>query len=126
MFEIRGNRVFLGDRMLGWMTHTSDGKRIYVSPRNRQGITPNSSGHRMEQVLAGCYGMNRELLDFLKLNQFVEIHLKIGTNDETKMAPLTVWEKLGIERQFKGFENQMFLHENYMISRKVTLAEGTR
>jgi len=100
-YEIKGNRVFMDGRMLGWFTRI-DGRRVYVSPRQEL-------PHKM-RIYRG-WGVSKELLEWLKEEGFEEVQLRVG---KARVLSTTVQHYLdkGIPDQYQTFEVQLFLAES--------------
>ena len=113
-FDVKGNQVWLGDRRIGWITTTMEGKKVFVSPRQRR-------KHYFRKFRG--YGLSVEVLKFLKRNQFDEVHLRIGKR-LTLISKLTYWDIYGIDYHKKPeFEPQKILPEKFMESKMLTLSE---
>lgn len=119
-FTIRGKQIFLGDRLIGWLTRTGDGRKIFCSPRNRTGITKQGTGHYFEMFKG--FAIAESVLAFLERNQFDEVHLKIG-RAETLIASLKTWREQGIPYQHTLFEKQLVLPERLMQKERLTLTQ---
>lgn len=120
-FIMHGNQLILDGRKIGWITRLANGKKIFVSPRNRMGKDHKGRGHYFN-VFSG-FGLAVSVFEFLKRNQFDEIHLKIG-QAETLITSLDVWEKHGIPYQRKPlFEAQLILPEKHMTKVRKSLSE---
>jgi len=113
-FELKGNQVWIGDRRVGWITTTMEGKKVFVSPRKRK-------QHYFRKFKG--FGLSVELLEFLKRNQFDEVHLRIGKR-VTLISPLAYWDIYGVDYHKKPeFEAQKILPEKHMKSKQLTLSE---
>lgn len=117
-FTIRGSQLRLGDRRIGWITKTMNGKKAYVSPRNR--IGKKGHGHYFENFKG--FGIAVSVLEFLKRNMFDEVHLRIGKR-ETLISQLSDWENHGIPYRRKPFEEQIILPERFMDKKFLPLSE---
>lgn len=123
-FELRRNQVYLDGRHIGWTARMADGRRVYVSPRNRMGITKDGRGHRMEMYEG--YGLAKSVLQWLRANGFSEIHLKISEGTRL-ISTLDDWDKFGIDYWKRSeFEPQVILQERFMTKRVLSLAQLSR
>jgi hypothetical protein len=86
VFEVKGNRVFLNGKEIGYMTTTMNGKKAYISPRNRP-------KHFFRNF--GGFGIAKNVLELLKTNGFQEVHLRIGMR-ETLISSIELWDAHGI------------------------------
>lgn len=112
-FELKRNQVWIGDRRVGWITTTMEGKKVFVSPRKRR-------QHYFRKFRG--YGLSVEILEFLKRNQFDEVHLRIGKR-LTLISKLAYWDIYGIDYHKKEFEPQKILPEKYMERKQLSLSE---
>lgn len=112
-FTLKRNQVWLGDRRVGWITTTMDGKKVFVSPRNRQ--------KHFFRDLSG-WGLSKEVLEFLRRNLFDEVHLRIGKR-ETLISELALWDIYGIDYQREPYEPQKILPEKHMTKKMLSLSE---
>ncbi|MBA7491661.1 hypothetical protein ES702_02209 [subsurface metagenome] len=113
-FTLKRNQIWLDDRMLGWITTTMDGKKVFVSPRNRQ--------HHYFRKHGG-FGLSEDVLEFLRRNLFDEVHLRIGKR-ETLISKLSYWNIYGIKYHKKPeFEPQIILPEKHMKKKMLSLSE---
>ena len=122
-FIIKNSHVWLDGRHIGWITKTANGKKVYVSPRNRLGITKQGVGHYFEMFKG--FGLAKSVLEFLKRNGFDEVHLAIGKR-EMLISSLDMWETHGRPYRKPPFEEQVILPESFMTKQWLTLAEVTR
>lgn len=99
-----------------------NGKKVYVSPRNRMGITKDGSGHFF--CMFQGYGLAVSVFEFLKRNGFDEIHLRIG-KAETLISSLDDWEQWAIPYRREPYEEQLILPEKHMRKEMLSLAELT-
>ena len=112
-FELKGNQVWIGDRRVGWITTTMDGKKVFVSARKK------SHYFRMFEG----YAIARSVLEFLQRNQFDEIQLRFGKR-EMLVSSLHVWFKQGQPYHKKTeFEPQLVLNKKYMKRKVLMLSE---
>lgn len=102
------NQLRLGERTVGWIFKTADGKRILRTTRNRK-------KHFMRIFKA--WGMSKAVLHFLKESNFDGIQIHIGKT-EFLNSNLQDWFTHGIESKFRGFETQLFLAEKHMKPEK--------
>lgn len=121
-FVLHGNQLHLDGRRIGWITRTMNGKRVYVSPRNRMGITKTGKGHFME--IFQSYGIANSVLKFLERNQIDEVHLRIGKS-ETLISKVSDWREKGFLYHRPPYEEQIMLKEEDMTRKILTLAELT-
>jgi len=113
-FELKGNQVWIGDRRVGWITTTMDGKKVFVSPRNRR-------RHYFRKFKG--YGLSVAVLKFLKRNLIDEVHLRIGKRT-TLISKLPYWDIYGIPYWKKpDFESQKILPEKHMKKIELTLSQ---
>lgn len=98
-----GNRVYVKDRLAGWLCVDEKNRRIFVSPRDR-------SKHYFRMFQG--WGISAELLQYLKAEFVQEIQLKLY-GEPWKAASLFNWVKYAVEYQAPGFEPQLVLVETY-------------
>jgi hypothetical protein len=113
VFEVKGNRVFLNSKEIGWMTTTMNGKKAYISPRNRP--------QHYFRIFEG-WGLSRDVLEFLKQNRFNEVHLRIGLR-ETLISKIEDWDEHGIPYHRPPYEPQLVLPEKFMEKKVIPLSE---
>jgi len=114
--EIRGNKVLLDGRVIGWTVKTMEGKKAYVTPRSRyEHFFRNYQG----------WGISRKLLGLLILNGYEEIHIRIGKR-ETLISDIRDWQKHGIFYEHPAFEPQIILPEKYMRRHLLSLSDLSR
>ena len=114
--EIRGNKVLLDGRVIGWTIKTMEGKKAYVTPRSRyEHFFRNYQG----------WGISRKLLGLLILNGYEEIHIRIGKR-ETLISDIRDWQKHGIFYEHPAFEPQIILPEKYMRRHLLSLSDLSR
>lgn len=111
-FTLKGKQIWLEDRMLGWITTTMDGKKVFVSPRKKSHYFRNFKG----------YGVSEQLLEFLEQNLFDQIHLRIGKR-KTLISNLTGWREHGQPYRHQKFEAQIILPEKHMKKKMLSLSE---
>lgn len=103
------------------MTKTADGKKIYISPRNRIGKGKKGKGHYFEKFMG--YAVAESVLEFLKRNMFDQIHLRITGGRETLISDLDVWFQKGHKYHKKPYEPQIVLPEKFMQKKTLTLSQ---
>lgn len=109
LFYVYQNReVRIGQRTVGWIFTLGDGKKALRTTRNRK-------KHYM-RIFKG-WGMAKDVLEFLKTQRFDVVQIQIGKT-EFLNSNLDDWFTHGIEKQFLGFETQLFLPEKYMTPAK--------
>jgi len=111
-FELKGKQVWIGQRKVGWITTNMDGKKVFVSPRKRK-------QHYFLKFHG--FGLSVEVLEFLKRNQFDEVHLHIGKR-QVLISKLSYWDIYGLKYYKEGFEPQKILPERFMTSKQTTLS----
>ncbi|RLG99982.1 hypothetical protein DRO19_00775 [Candidatus Bathyarchaeota archaeon] len=116
MLEIRGNKVFLDGKLIGWTVKTMEGKKAYVTPRSRT--------HHFFRNYQG-WGIAQKLLGLLILNGYDEIHIRIGER-ETLISDVRDWQKHGIFYEHSAFEPQIILPEKYMRKHTLALSDLSR
>jgi hypothetical protein len=112
-FTLKGKRVWVGDRLVGWTTVIDD-KKVFVSPRKKS---------HYFRIYKG-WGLSVEVLEFLKRNKFDEVHLRIGRR-QTLISKLPHWDIYGIPYHKEGFEPQKILAEKHMEKTQLTLSQVT-
>ena len=110
---MHGGQILLDGKRIGWITSTADGKRIFISPRKRQ-------DHYFRN-LAG-WALSKNVLNFLKSNDFAEIHLRIGLR-ETLISQMSDWTNYGIDIHYPPFEPQKVLPEKFFKKKWITLTQ---
>jgi len=112
-FTLKGPQIWLGDRRVGKITTSMEGKKVFISYRDRQ--------HHFFRKYSG-FGIAEALLDFLEDNQFNEIHIRIGKR-ETLISNLTEWREHGRPYKHQNFEAQIILPEKHMTKKMLSLSE---
>lgn len=112
-FTLKGPQIWLEDRMVGWITTTMDGKKVFVSPRQRR-------KHYFRKH--GGFGLSEGVLEFLRRNLFDEVHLRIGKR-ETLISKLSYWSIYGIKYRAREYEPQVILPEKHMTKKLLSLSE---
>lgn len=102
----------------------ADGRKVYVSPRNRSGIRSDSRGHYFEAYRG--YGLAKSVLEWLRINGFSEVHLKIN-DGERLISTLDDWDRFGIDYwKQPDYEPQIILQEKFMTKHVLSLAQLSR
>jgi len=111
--EIRGNRVYLDGKFVGWTAKTFEGKKAYISPRSRR-------KHFFRKYRG--WGISERLLALLILNGYDEIHIRLGERT-TLISQIEDWRRHGIPYHHPDFDPQIILPEKYMKKHSLTLSE---
>ena len=112
-FEMKGNQLRLDGRRIGWITTSMDKKRIYVTARNRR--------NHFFRIHQG-WGLAVAVLNFLKENNFAEVHIRIGKR-VTLISNLEDWFSHGIKVHYEPYEEQLVLPEKHMRKHTLTLGQ---
>jgi hypothetical protein len=109
---VDGSSLFVGNRKAGWITHSANGKTIFISLRDRSHFFRNFQG----------WGISQEVFNYLKLVGVQEIHLRVDLAT-TLISTVSDWQKHAAPYQKEPYEQQLILQEKYMKKTKLALSQ---